>query len=83
VQVLQVYPKGANVQYWAFEDDQDEEYDNDTVTEDMPVASRYPLHHVCANRDLLAAPRATELLQLLHQAYPETALEVDTRDDRF
>jgi hypothetical protein len=59
------------------EDDQDEEYDNDTDTEDMPIASRYPLHHVCANRDLLAAPNATELLQLLHQAHLETALEVD------
>jgi hypothetical protein len=77
VQLLQVYPEGANVQDWAFEDDQDEEYDNDTDTEDMPIASRSHLHHVCANQDLLTTPHATELLQLLHQAHPETTLEVD------
>jgi hypothetical protein len=82
LQLFQAYPEGATVPDWIF-GDEDYEYDDDDDSDDdsdgMPIANCYPLHYVCANRDLLTAPRSMELLQLLHQAHPEAAFKRDSR----
>jgi hypothetical protein len=78
LQLLFAYPAGAQVQDWALEDIVIGMEDDFTV----PIARRFPLHHVCANRDLLRMMEGSHdptLVQLLHQAHPEAALKLDHR----
>jgi hypothetical protein len=81
LQLLFAYPAGAQVQDCASLEDEDD-YDIDMEDDSVMPMSRFPLHHVCANRDLLWMMEGSHdatLVQLLHQAHPEAALKLDHR----
>jgi hypothetical protein len=76
--LLEEYPDASQyTDYWTAMENA-EENDNETCM--MP--NRYPLHHLCANREFWTSPdvdtsAAKAAFLKLHQAYPEAAASVD------